>query len=50
MQTLEKAMHQALSQYKINFTEKFDGCREFFYYRPEVFELVEEHLKKFANK
>lgn len=50
MHTLEKAMHQALSQYKINFTEKFDGCQEFFYYRPEVFELIEEHLKKFAAR
>ena len=50
MHALEKAMHQALSQYKINFTEKFDGCQEFFYYRPEVFELIEEHLKKFAAR
>lgn len=50
MQALEKAMHQALSQYKINFTEKFDGCQEFFYYRPEVFELIEEHLKKFSTE
>lgn len=46
MQALEKAMHKALSQYKINFPVKFDGCQEFFYYRPEIFELVEEHLKK----
>lgn len=46
MQALEKAMHKALHQYKINFPVKFDGCQEFFYYRPEVFELVEEHLKK----
>ena len=47
---LEKAMHKALSQYKINFPVKFDGCQEFFYYRPEVFELIEEHLKKFSKQ
>lgn len=46
MQALEKAMHKALRQYKINFPVRFDGCQEFFYYRPEIFELVEEHLKK----
>lgn len=50
MHALEKAMHQALSQYKVNFTEKFDGCQEFFYYRPEVFELIEEHLKKLSKQ
>lgn len=47
---LEKAIHQILSQYKINFPAKFNGCQEFFYYRPEVFELIEEHLKKFATE
>lgn len=50
MQALEKAMHKALSQYKINFPAKFDGCQEFFYYRPEVFELIEEHLKKLSEQ
>lgn len=50
MHSLEKAMHKALSQYKINFPTKFDGCQEFFYYRPEVFELVEEHLKKLSKQ
>lgn len=50
MHALEKAMHQALSQYKVNFTEKFDGCQEFFYYRPEVFDTVEEVYKKICGK
>lgn len=50
MHSLEQAMHQALSQYKINFPMKFDGCQEFFYYRPEVFGLVEEHLKKLSKQ
>ena len=44
MQAFEKAIHQALSQYKINFPVKFDGCNEFFYYRPEVFDEVEKLL------
>lgn len=50
LQALEKAIHQALKQYKINFPVKFDGCQEFFYYRPEVFELIEKHLKKLADE
>lgn len=50
MHALEQAMHKSLSQYKINFPVKFDGCQEFFYYRPEVFELIEEHLKKFSTE
>lgn len=50
MQALEKTLHKALSQYKINFPVKFDGCQEFFYYKPEVFELIEEHLKKFSKQ
>lgn len=50
MHALEQALHKSLSQYKINFPMKFDGCQEFFYYRPEVFELVEEHLKTFSKQ
>lgn len=50
MQALEKAMHQTLIQYRINFPVKFEGSTEFFYYRPEVFELIEEHLKKFSTE
>ena len=47
---LEKAIHEVLSGYKINFPVKFSGSQEFFYYRPEVFELVEEHLKKLSKQ
>lgn len=50
MQALEKAMHKAFSEYKINFRVKFSGSQEFFYYRPEVFELIEEHLKKLTTE
>ncbi|HID3278117.1 TPA: zinc-ribbon domain-containing protein [Escherichia coli] len=42
---LESTMHKAFSNYKINFPVKFDGSNEFFYYRPEVFDVVEEAYK-----
>lgn len=44
MLALEGALHQAFSSYKVSFSTKFDGCNEFFYYRPEVFEEVEKLL------
>ncbi|EML4398686.1 TPA: zinc-ribbon domain-containing protein [Escherichia coli] len=43
---IEGAMHKDFSNYKINFTVKFDGSNEFFYYRPEVFDMVEEAYKE----
>ena len=43
---LESAMHKSFSDYKINFHVKFDGSEEFFYYRPEVFDKVEEAYKE----
>lgn len=43
---LESTMHKAFSNYKINFPVKFNGSNEFFYYRPEVFDMVEEAYKK----
>ncbi|EFF3096426.1 Zn finger protein HypA/HybF (possibly regulating hydrogenase expression) [Escherichia coli] len=46
VQELESTMHKYFSNYKINFTVKFDGSNEFFYYRPEVFDMVEEAYKE----
>ncbi|HAJ4917036.1 TPA: hypothetical protein HLY57_09605 [Escherichia coli] len=43
---LESTMHKAFSEYKINFPVKFDGSNEFFYYRPEVFDMAEEAYKE----
>lgn len=43
---LESAMHKSFSDYKINFPVKFDGSEEFFYYRPEIFGMVEEEYKE----
>lgn len=43
---LESTMHKAFSNYKINFPVKFDGSNEFFYYRPEVFSVVEKTYKE----
>ena len=43
---LENTMHKAFSNYKINFPVKFDGSSEFFYYRPEVFDMAEEAFKE----
>ncbi|EJY0670491.1 GIY-YIG nuclease family protein [Escherichia coli] len=43
---LESTMHKAFSDYKINFPVKFNGGNEFFYYRPEVFDMVEEAYKE----
>ena len=43
---IENAMHKVFSNYKINFLVKFDGSNEFFYYRPEVFDMVEEAYKE----
>lgn len=43
---IENAMHKVFSNYKINFPVKFDGSNEFFYYRPEVFDMVEEAYKE----
>ncbi|HDB9835902.1 TPA: GIY-YIG nuclease family protein [Escherichia coli] len=43
---LESTMHKAFSNYKINFPVKFNGSEEFFYYRPEVFDMVEEAYKE----
>ncbi|WWQ70293.1 hypothetical protein mEp013_12 [Escherichia phage mEp013] len=43
---LESTMHKYFSNYKINFPVKFDGSNEFFYYRPEVFDMVEEAYKE----
>ena len=46
IQELESTMHKAFSNYKINFPVKFDGSNEFFYYRPEVFDMVEKAFKE----
>ncbi len=46
MLALESALHQAFSNCKVSFHTKFDGSNEFFYYRPEVFSMVEELLLK----
>ncbi|HFO4998470.1 TPA: GIY-YIG nuclease family protein [Escherichia coli] len=46
MYELERTMHKAFSNYKINFPVKFSGSEEFFYYRPEVFDMVEEAYKE----
>ncbi|HFI8805007.1 TPA: zinc-ribbon domain-containing protein [Escherichia coli] len=46
IQELESAMHKAFSENKINFPVKFDGSNEFFYYRPEVFDMVEKAYKE----
>ncbi|MCX9424205.1 GIY-YIG nuclease family protein [Escherichia coli] len=43
---LESTMHKAFSNYQINFPVKFDGSNEFFYYRPEVFDMVEKAFKE----
>lgn len=43
---IENAMHKVFSNYKINFPVKFDGSNEFFYYRPEVFDMVEKAYKE----
>lgn len=43
---IERAMHKAFSENKVNFPVKFDGSNEFFYYRPEVFDMVEEAYKE----
>lgn len=50
MADLEKSVHKAFSKYKINFPVKFDGSTEFFYYRPEVFDTVEEVYRKICGK
>lgn len=50
MADLEKSVHKAFSKYKINFPVKFDGSTEFFYYRSEVFDMVEEVYKKICGK
>ncbi|WP_250668167.1 zinc-ribbon domain-containing protein [Escherichia coli] len=47
---IEQAMHKAFSNYKINFPVKFDGSNEFFYYRPEVFDIIEAARRKIVNK
>lgn len=44
MLALESALHQTFSTYRTCFPTKFDGCNEFFYYRPEVFDEVEKLL------
>lgn len=46
IQELESTMHKYFSNYKINFPVKFDGSTEFFYYRPEVFDMVGEAYKE----
>lgn len=46
MLEIEIAMHNAFSENKINFPVKFSGSNEFFYYRPEVFDMVEEAYKE----
>ncbi|HFI8077380.1 TPA: hypothetical protein ACGSG5_000520 [Escherichia coli] len=46
MLEIERAMHKYFSDYKINFPVKFSGSNEFFYYRPEVFDMVEEAYKE----
>ncbi|MEZ3327528.1 zinc-ribbon domain-containing protein [Escherichia coli] len=43
---LESTMHKDFSNYKIKFPVKFDGSNEFFYYRPEVFDVVEKAYKE----
>lgn len=50
VQELESTMHKAFSNYKINFPVKFDGSNEFFYYRPEVFSMVESTYSDIVNK
>ncbi len=47
---IENTMHKAFSNYKINFPVKFDGSNEFFYYRPEVFDMVESVYRDIVNK
>nr|DAX09145.1 MAG TPA: restriction enzyme [Caudoviricetes sp.] len=46
MYKLESTMHKAFSNYKIKFPAKFSGSEEFFYYRSEVFDMVEEAYKE----
>lgn len=43
---LESTMHKTFSNYKINFPVKFNGSEEFFYYRPEVFDMAEKAFKE----
>lgn len=42
---IEKSLHQFFAEHKANFSAKFDGCNEFFLYRPEVFDVVERVYK-----
>lgn len=49
MLALESALHQTFNSYKVSFPGKFDGCNEFFYYRPEVFDVVEKLLTQIAT-
>lgn len=50
IQKLESDAHKYFINYKINFPVKFDGSNEFFYYRPEVFDMVESVYMDIVNK
>ncbi|EKE9508517.1 GIY-YIG nuclease family protein [Escherichia coli] len=50
IQKLESDVHKYFINYKINFPVKFDGSNEFFYYSPEVFDMVESVYMDIVNK
>ncbi|EIK8708610.1 GIY-YIG nuclease family protein [Escherichia coli] len=50
MLSVEKSVHEIFNKYKINFPVKFNGSTEFFYYRPEVFSIVEAAYKEICGK
>ncbi|HCX7339676.1 TPA: GIY-YIG nuclease family protein [Escherichia coli] len=42
MYEIESMLHDAFSDYRINFPVKFDGSNEFFHYRPDVFYVAQD--------
>ena len=50
MIAVENVVHKRLSRYKVNFSVKFNGSSEFFYYRPEVFSMVESAHREICCK
>lgn len=47
LRKIEGDLHKAFGEYRVDFSaRKFNGSAEFFYYRPEVFALVEEYLNE----
>lgn len=47
---VESMLHDAFSDYRINFPVKFDGSNEFFHYRPDVFYVAQDaYLAIVAN-